>query len=81
MFQVNDMKSFKCLFEFVEEEAGVVLAVVVDDDHFMGMGRFGRGYREVGDEAGGFVAGADDDADGVLLGLIFWSRENRRPAF
>ena len=26
------------------------------------------------DEAGGFVAGADDDADGMLLGLVFCRR-------
>jgi hypothetical protein len=30
------METFECLFEFVEEEAGVVLAVVVDDDNLMG---------------------------------------------
>ncbi len=45
VFQVNNMKSFECLFEFIEEEAGIVLAVVIDDDHFMrSWDRSGRGY-------------------------------------
>jgi hypothetical protein len=38
VFEVDDMEAFEGLFEFVQQEAGVVLAVVVDDDDFVGAG-------------------------------------------
>jgi len=73
VFQVDDMKSFEGLFEFVEKEAGIILAIVIDHDHFVGAGvGLNKGAREVGDKAGGFIPGADDDADGMLLGLFFF---------
>jgi len=72
LFKVDYMESFEGFFELVEEEAGIVLAVVIDDDHFMGAGiGLYQGSGEVCDKFGGFIPGADDDADGVLLGLIF----------
>ena len=72
VFEIDNMQSFEGLFEFVEKKAGVILAVMVDDDHFVGR-RIALDERsgEMGDEAGGFVAGADDDAYGVLLGMFF----------
>jgi len=73
VFEVDDMEAFEGLFEFVEEEAGVVLTVVVDDDDFVGTGvGLYEGAGQVGDQPGCLIAGADDDTYGVLLGVFFW---------
>jgi len=69
LFQIDDMEAFEGLFEFVQEESGLVLAIVVDDDDLMRAGiGLGEGSREMGEELRRFVTGADDDADGMLLG-------------
>ena len=48
---------------------------MVDDDDLMGAGvGLDEGAGEVGYELGGFVTCADDDADGVLLGMLFCCR-------
>ncbi len=73
VFQVDDMESFEGLFKFIQQEAGIVLAIVIDNDHFMGAGvGLNEGSGEVGDEAGGFISCADDDADGMLLRMFFF---------
>jgi hypothetical protein len=49
---------------------------MIDDDDLVcaGIG-LDESTRQMGDEAGGFVAGADDDADGVLLRMLFFGGE------
>src|SRR5579871_3194412 len=44
------------------------------DDHDLVRSRIGlgEGPGQVGDESGGFVAGADDDAYRMLLIMFFW---------
>ena len=55
---------------------------MIDDDHFMRSWiGLNKGTRKVSDEAGGFVAGANDDTDGVLLGLLFgWESIEGQPS-
>jgi hypothetical protein len=55
---------------------------MVHDNHFVSGGvRLDKGTREMGNEAGSFVAGADDDADWMLLGLIFgWGGKKGQPS-
>jgi len=55
---------------------------MIDDDHFMSAGiRLDESAGQMSYEAGGFVAGADDDGDGVLLGgLFFWGSIPGQPS-
>jgi hypothetical protein len=71
LFEVYDVEAFMFLFYFVEEEAGIVLAVVVDDDDLVcaAIG-LGEATMEVQGQLAGFIASAYDNADGVLLGLF-----------
>jgi len=75
LFEIDDMKAFEGLFEFIQEESGLVLAIVVDDDDLVGAGiGLGEGSRQMGNELARLVAGADDDADRMLLGAALFGR-------
>lgn len=75
LFEVDDMKAFEGLFEFVQEESGLVLAVVVDDDDLVcARIALGQGSREMSEELRRFVTGADNDADRMLLGAGLFGR-------
>lgn len=78
LFEVNDMESFEGLFKFIQQEAGVILAIVVNNDNLMGAGvGLDQGAGEMGDQFGCFVACADDYADGVLLRLFFFCGDKK----
>lgn len=82
LFEIDDMKAFEGLFEFVQEESGLVLAIVVDDDDLVGAGiGLGQGSRQMGNELVGLVTGADNDADRMLLGaaLLGWGKKGETP--
>lgn len=68
LFEIDDMQTFEGLFKFIQQEAGVVLAVVIDDDNLMRAGiSLDEGAGEMRHKFGGFIACTDDDADGMLL--------------
>ena len=78
LFEIDDMKAFEGLFEFIQEESGLVLAVVVDDDDLVGAGiGLGQGAWQMGNELVGLVAGAYNDADRMLLGAALFGRDKK----
>ena len=68
VFEVDNMQVLECFFKFFQQVAGIVLAVVIDNNDFVGsgIGLYQRAW-QVTDKFPGFIPGADNDAHRVLL--------------
>ena len=76
VFEIDDMKTLEFLFKFIEEIAGLVLAVMIHDHDLMRRGVvLNKRAKEMSFETGCFIAGADNDAYGMGLGMLFWRRD------
>ena len=72
IFEVYDMQTLKCFFKFFQQVPGIILAVVINHDHFMRTGiGLGKCARKVCGQVGGFIPGANNYAYRMLLGFIF----------
>jgi hypothetical protein len=66
------MQAFESFFKLFQQVTGIILAVMIDHDHFMGAGvGLGERARQVFSQVGRFIPCTDNHAYGVLLRFFF----------